>query len=514
MRKKKILSETIKWILLICIPVFYFFFGIYCADGTFFSKIRILFTIILCVFAILSVYFLFESKIPLWKNAFISIIVLGMVYSLLIPVGSAPDEVRHSQTAYYISDVLLGNTNSKHTVEMREEDADNTSSIMDSAAQRYNPEQYEMYWKSLNDKAQKTKVVKTDYYPLHSNPMAYCFSGFGITIGRILHLGTNATYMLARVLNLLFAAFCISLAISITPIAKELFFVVALLPMTLQQIMSLSYDMLTISLAFLVTALSLHIYFEKTTKKNFLKEFCILAILAACLASLKSGAYIFMLLLPIYILGVRYCKNKKRVLWFGIIFGITIVFVGFVFLVYLHGHPSILPEGKTYLDWADQYGPSLTYVLHHPRETLIRFWATYLYLGQYYFEDTLIGTSLGFSTYYTNVFFQFAFTGLIICCLANEETDKELSLKMRLLMLFIFVVSVNAILLVFLITFTPFGSLRILGGQGRYFLPVLLVGLLTFYGAGYKRDKKLSPYLCYAGILLNIMSIRWFLFPY
>lgn len=507
-RKKQIIKSVIKYLVLICIPVFYVWLSFHRSYNSLYSNVRICMTIVMLVLAVICILFLWIKKIPVWGITFLSIMVLGIIYSFVIPLGSGPDEIRHIQTAYYVSDVLTGDTNTKKEIRMREDDFNYTYT-----AEQYSPEQYEQYWRLFNDKVQHPKMVDTGYAPLHTNLMAYWLSGFGITIGRLFHLGTVATFMLGRMLNLIFAALCISAAVYITPIARETFFVVAVFPMTLQQIMSYSYDMLAICLGFLVIAWSLRIYFEAFSNKDFLIHYLILLALSICFSTLKSGAYVFALLFPAYILLVRFCKNKKRA---AIILGLVLVVVvvgALGVLLYLHKNPSVFPAQETYMDWADANGYSLSYALHHPKATIIMVWNTYLYKGQYYFADTLIGTSLGYLNIITNPFFQFAFIILLCCSLAQKENDVTISIKMRIVLFTAFFITANAIIFEFLITYTPFSYREIMGVQGRYFLPVLPAGLLAFYGLGFKREDKISAYIYYAGILLNIMSIRWLIFP-
>ena len=71
-------------------------------------------------------------------------------------------------------------------------------------------------------------------------PFGYISQAVGLNIGRLLHLSPLMNFYLARLLNLLVAILIIYWAIRIIPFGKTILLLMALLPMTVQQLSSLN----------------------------------------------------------------------------------------------------------------------------------------------------------------------------------------------------------------------------------------------------------------------------------
>lgn len=85
-------------------------------------------------------------------------------------------------------------------------------------------------------------------------PMGFLPQVIGLRVGRWLRLSALGDLFLARICNLLVSVLLVYLAIRIIPFGKIVLLVVGLLPMTLQQFSSLSYDALHISACLLFIA--------------------------------------------------------------------------------------------------------------------------------------------------------------------------------------------------------------------------------------------------------------------
>ena len=98
----------------------------------------------------------------------------------------------------------------------------------------------------------KTPILfpNTSKYP----PIAYAPQATGIFIGRMCNLSPVALLYLGRLFNLIFWIICIAFTLRITPSGKWLFFLIALMPMTIFQAASLSADTPTNALSFLLIA--------------------------------------------------------------------------------------------------------------------------------------------------------------------------------------------------------------------------------------------------------------------
>jgi uncharacterized membrane protein len=107
------------------------------------------------------------------------------------------------------------------------------------------------------------------------------------------------------VFNLLVSIILVFLAIKTIPIAKWLFFFLGIMPMTLYQFSSLSYDALTIGISFLLTATILN-YALNNEKRIGPHELIILFLLSGLLAGSKPPYFIIaflFLIIPVEKLG-------------------------------------------------------------------------------------------------------------------------------------------------------------------------------------------------------------------
>lgn len=121
----------------------------------------------------------------------------------------------------------------------------------------------------------------------------------GILFGVMLRLPTYWVLQLGEIFSLIFYIFLCNKAILLTPIKKEVFELVMLLPMCIQQAASISYDAVLLPMCFFLTAYILHLKFEESKIINLKRVLIILGVLL-CIAIIKLpyillGGMIFML---------------------------------------------------------------------------------------------------------------------------------------------------------------------------------------------------------------------------
>ena len=127
----------------------------------------------------------------------------------------------------------------------------------------------------------------------------------GIVIGKILHLNPLWLLYLGRVFNLLVSVVLVFLAIRTTPVLKWLFFLLGIMPMTLYQFSSLSYDALTIGLSFLLISAILKLALDHE-KRIASRELLLLFVLSGLLAAAKPPYFIIaflMIIIPVAKIG-------------------------------------------------------------------------------------------------------------------------------------------------------------------------------------------------------------------
>ena len=99
-------------------------------------------------------------------------------------------------------------------------------------------------------------------------PVGYLPQAAGIGLGRLVGAPPLTCFYLARLANLLAAIALLFFAIRLAPFGKQLFVLLALLPMTMFELASVSCDALTISGAMFFTALLLWASVRPTLRRS------------------------------------------------------------------------------------------------------------------------------------------------------------------------------------------------------------------------------------------------------
>lgn len=450
-------------------------------------------SIIICLAIFVLIYFL---QIEIHKLFIIAAISFGIIITFLIPVGNVPDEANaHITTAYHYSNMILGIDDNSNNVKERKSDRDTMYS--------YGYVDNEKFTKYLHDIKQAkidTTLVDSGLKIFNANlfSFTYYLSAIGITVGRILGLNGILCLLLGRLLNYILFVVTIGYCLKIIPAYKEILAFISLLPITIQQAFSLSYDSIVITLAFLITTLTIVMFYEnKLTKKQYglLLVSCILV--SVC----KSFSYFPIVLAPIsyfaYKLNIKEKLLAQKKWFYFVIGGVFIIFAGIAF-VYLRKH---VVEG------------SLLYLVVHPKLLYIYFRDT-IYLQMEVFVSSALGGKLGLLhimiynpimiCYYILLFYIITYTTKEKCVLNNW---------IRVIFVAIFLICFVGILLAMYNWSYTMGFLEnnnILGFQGRYMLPVMPILFIALSKGQKQRNKsKENTVVCWSTILntLTIFSI-------
>ncbi|MCR4750903.1 MAG: DUF2142 domain-containing protein [Eubacterium sp.] len=255
------------------------------------------------------VFFLFAHNVRPEKFFLPVILLTGILFMVIMPLGQSPDEPLHLWQAYHLSNKMLGIelSNDGHLI-MEKSDRDVPMLGMPS-----NAELYEDYWESIAAAGRQadTSLVQSGFRPLQIQDYLYLPQAAGVTVGRLLHLPAFWKFMLGRLFNLLFYALLAFAAMKLMPFGKMAVFMLSLTPISVQQSASLSYDAFVNGLAVLITALAFHLAFIQEPRKKALK-IILLWVAALFLVPVKGGAYLPISLLPVIVW--LYQKNRNRVL--------------------------------------------------------------------------------------------------------------------------------------------------------------------------------------------------------
>lgn len=476
------------------------------------------------------VFFIIKKEIRIHIIAFFLIIYMGSIYSFIFPPLSAPDEIAHYVSAYKFSNELLGKpikAKSGHVLvrakDLYIEDVDGMVTLENikednleylqkkdaskgrNLATYLNFSAYESVYVNKNTKYNlyKKEIAKTFYPPVNTIKFIYLPQALGISVARIFDLDTVQLLFVGRFFNLLFASLIISVAIFIIPYYKNLLLGISLLPMSLHLFASFSYDAMLIALIFLYIAYIFHLAFVKDKIK--LGDIIFLSLLVSIFAPCK------IVYTPIIALGliipIAKFKNKKN-----FICSIFVIIFGFFVSMYLVNYKIVstyVSEVEAVLPYANSSKYTLNFLLENKKHAFYLFYNT-LKILMYDYHSSMIGSNLsnlddlGAPYILICIFSIF----LIILGLKHRE-EKEIKLSKNNIryILFLFFSSSFLILLSMLIAWTPSSSDVIVGIQGRYFLPILILALAGLKISGFKADRDYSKKIFMYEIIFNIYIV-------
>jgi len=332
---------------------------------------------------------------------------------------------------------------------------------------------------------------------------AYLPQTTAIVIGRLIHLGGTYTFYLARILN--FAVYMVLLwfALKWIPFGKNTLGVIALFPMTLHLVSSLSYDAVILGLAFFFTAKVLQLAYqaEKVTRKD-------MAILTASMALLAPIKVVYVLMAFMCFLIPRQKFKSRKSFWVS-----AGVMAGVVALVFLAVNiPRLIPyleESNLTLDHADGADCyTLAELLTHPIRTVYYLVNTFRYYGDS-FLTRMAGEMLGWLEIgipMSGIITLFILLGLTTAAGQNEP---QICLEKKNRVIGWLVVAGVILFAAFsmLAAWTPAGVPFAEGVQGRYFLPVLPLAVLCARNRWLTVREDPRDGICLAICMVHILTL-------
>lgn len=436
-----------------------------------FKLIGILFVVMLIVI------YLFKNLI--FNSKYISIVfvgtifITGLTYSLLIPIGNAPDEASHMNTAYYYSNEILHIDNSKG-IQMRKCDTETFKNNGVSYSEMTT------YISRFTEKCGDTTLVQTDRQPLNVKRYAFTYipQALGISVGRILRLNTVLTFYLAKLFNLILYCLLVLLAFKLTNKNHLLMYFVASLPMTLQQAGAIAYDSMTLGLSLCVTAIIFELFEGNVISK---KKTVLYVVLCLLLLLCKQCAYIAVALLPLMLMLINWLKtkyvfDKDRIL------NLILKVIPIVILIYFM---TCLVLGRKFNT------SSPLYFALNPMQLLKKVDLSLDKWGVYYFRTLFtdgFGTDELQASQFMNMFYFAFFVYLIF---AGRKSELK-TLFQRICIWCVCLITTYGLLYVFQ-NQTPLEWGYIWGIQGRYFAPVLVLFMYSLSEKGsFDQNEKMS----------------------
>lgn len=216
-----------------------------------------------------------EHNVTIQRVFVLLVLILGIGYSFLIPIGQVPDEETHYN--YALSSIGL------------------TDLTKDVEVLFTNTEVREMHWNTANKMnvqlLRENKDVKFNLEDVHLHApsikvIAYFPSVMGLLLGIILNLPILYCMQLSELFSLLFYTIMGYHILKIIPVKKELMLLILLFPMTVQMCASNNYDAVLLPVCLYLVAYILG--FVYGNKKLGWKQLLVIIMLSLCILIIKS----------------------------------------------------------------------------------------------------------------------------------------------------------------------------------------------------------------------------------
>lgn len=404
-------------------------------------------------------------------------VILGFIYISVLPPYTVPDEKTHIDMAYDMANTILmgdeADTNNPETVYKRKSDADAVFQEMPDA------NVYRDMYHTMFQKCADETMVEAETKGYSTSRYLHAAGAFGIIAGRKLHFSTSLTFQLGRILNGSIFIIMIYWAIKRIPFGKKLVAVLALLPMTLQQANSFSYDSMINGAAILLIAEIMYLKYECEKIKS--TDLLVVSICSLILAMPKGGSY-----LPLTFLILLVPKEKfqwKFPSWIYKILPLIFSVAGFL-TVNTAAIFRISQEMETGIQIAWNNGTpgyTISDILFHPVEFLKIIFQSFWYKGGEYAES-IIGGKLGWFEINIGQEVVILFAVVIVLAVVRAESENskyKFCMKDYIWPFACFLVSMGLFMTIMFIQNTPVDSEIIIGVQGRYFTPIILLLFLT-----------------------------------
>lgn len=351
----------------------------------------------------------------------------------------------------------------------------------------------------------KTKIRENEKVEMYLAPTKfYLFTGYIIpsSFYFIISKFSDNLYIrlvFARLFSGIFFCWLISLSIKyIKKFSIQLFFIGSL-PMTYYLFSSISPDGLLITSSFIFASLLINASLSEKLTPNYYLPFSILAVLLSCTKPLYFAVpFTIWTLIP---------KNPKELKF--CIFITLLSLISFLVPYYFMNrfYPSPVP-----IEIIKDSQYSILFFLTHPSIGINKI--LYFLSNEASLITKQLFCTYGWTRFYlpTKVYFIYYIFGII--AVFTTSGNKELSLS-KTQSRTVFSISLFGIGLIFLAFLLYKNCEGVCGIQGRYFLPfltLLIIPINNLFGLDSKFNKYLQPTLIYGIIVLNFISLSYFMF--
>lgn len=432
--------------------------------------------------------------------------MVGLIFMLVFPVGQVPDEVFHAQCAYRISNKMLGLDDINPKIGYYERQTELDYPKLTITVGEY---QRDWFWSELGKKTSDTDIVVAKDIIIGSVPWEYTYyiPALGISLGRVIGLNASTTYLLGRMFNFIFYIAVATFIMWRIPLGKELLFTILMFPVSIQQTMSCSYDMIVILLSLLVISEALHLVIDKDelNMRGIIRGIAIMVIAFALLFPIKYHAYFALGLMLLYVWMHYKNINESKVLKCirVLIIAGVIVTVGAFAIAQIYP----LSENPAYVNWARENAYSIGYIINNPKNTVMVIANT---VNAYWFGyySMMISGPLGWVNVGIDNSVLVGETVLLLICIVGfpKNVVERISKVDRIVWLIIFGICMLCIICGMWLQWTPVSHNVIKGVQGRYFTPIVILPMLALAASKIKFRNECMKFVPVVSIFFAIIA--------
>ncbi len=440
-------------------------------------------------------------------------LLTGVTYLLVTPPFQVPDEQVHFFRAYQLSqghvvaEHLDGQTGGHLPTSVPETVDRLLAPLAGRPEEKVDLEALTRLMTLPLNRAE-TRFVAFESSAVYS-PIPYLPQVLGLSIGKLFDLSPLALLYLARFSSLVVAVSLICLAIRTVPILKWSYFLIAVSPMAMFQMASVSADGFTIGIALLVSALLARCAFSAATVTSGR----LLVLTAAATLLTLSKQYLLIPLLYFMIPWEKVGSPRRYVAYFLVLIGGCALGLG-AWLALVRS--VYVPVG-----WVPGVDPAAQAraILSSPLAFLQLAWTDYLGSMPGY-VDQMTGRYLGWVDTELPLALIRSHQGLLVLtAVLDARAGIRVTWTQRGVALAVLCANMLLVSTLLYLSNNPVGAGTLVGIQGRYFIPLLPLFLLVLHnGRLGVSNEKLEPgqvagiysrtAICLYAILVSLVTIH------
>ncbi len=454
------------------------------------------------VICIPSIVILLISMILLLKKYYkkieyiflILVIPIGLSYTFLMLPGRVPDEGSHIGKAYT---VMKGDLFPK---------ADKKDIPIMNIVKQYSIKDVSSLnsYKALSNCIHKKVNYNKEYRAPYDTFAGYFFGNYiipslGLLVGRIFNINIFISIFIGRLFNLIFFIITGFLCLKHIPFGKLLLFTYLLTPMILQEAASFASDACINCISIIFITYILYLKFNDKIKNLSIKNVAILGFLSIMLGAGKIVYFPLILLLLLLMDKIKNSDKKSKYL-LGILMVLTIIST--VFFYFQSNKYNVFIEWRTSVNVNP--GKQMKSVITKPLKYMNTTVNTLKKYNGFYIES-FIGEYLGLLDIPSYYITTLVMVILLLIAPFIEKTKYTFSKKEKIFINILVFITFNCVLGALYLTWTGYGNHIIEGVQGRYFIPIVILTLLTLFQKKKYIEFK-NPKLYY---ILILLAIHW-----